>query len=308
MTDAMLNSGSATKNYGSSTSIDVDGSPDKAALLRWDLSSVPADASVESASITLRLSSGTNHEYEIYELLQSWNEAQTTWSQSASGSSWGAAGAQQGGIDRGTTVLGTITSSSTGFVTIALNSAGIAVVQNWITDPTSNHGFVIQDYANSTSDGFTMSSSEHSTVSYRPRLTVAYRSAESAPIAGDPEMGSTAPEFGPIATAARTEVLQFERHVSQEKSVASENEMDSVQQYILNALLERVSQRVESGTAASVGRSHRSADGPGLNLDQSHKPAAIPRSAAGVIDADALDSVFREFSLQSALANIGESR
>ena len=94
-----------------------------------------------------------------------------TWNRLSATSTWAKAGAQ-GANDRGSTVLGTVTAPTIAKVTITLNAAGIAVVQNWINSPASNFGFTIQNYANS--KAFAFSSSEASTAANRPKLSVTY--------------------------------------------------------------------------------------------------------------------------------------
>ena len=86
--------------------------------------------------------------------------------------SWQTAGAN-GANDRETTVLGSITGNSSGSQTITLNAACIAKVQAWVNTPSSNFGFILLDYTQS--NGLDLSSSEASTVSQRPKLTVTYQ-------------------------------------------------------------------------------------------------------------------------------------
>ena len=105
-------------------------------------------------------------------MLRAWDEATATWNQAANGSPWGTAGALNAS-DRGTTVLGSFTPSATGLRTITLNAAGIAAVQKWINDPSTNRGFIIQDYANSS--GADISTSEAATATQRPKITITYR-------------------------------------------------------------------------------------------------------------------------------------
>jgi hypothetical protein len=120
-------------------------------------------------------------------MLRAWDEMSATWNQAASGSPWASAGAQGNG-DHGTTALGALAASSMGTYQITLNAAGIAAVQKWINDPSMNHGFIIQDYSNSSGADFT--TREGSTASQRPKLTITYR--PSGPI-GNPPPTNEAP-------------------------------------------------------------------------------------------------------------------
>lgn len=173
--DTRLRASYPTTNYGGTSTLRVDGWQDDAALLKWDLSSIPAGSTIQSVSLTLNVSDPTRSTYEIYQLKRDWSETTSTWRQAASGVNWQTAGAK-GTLDRGSTVLGTVTASSVGPATIKLNSAGLAVVQSWINNPSSNYGFVIQDY--SATDGLSFSSSNHSNPAVRPTLTVSYSSGD----------------------------------------------------------------------------------------------------------------------------------
>jgi hypothetical protein len=73
-------------------------------------------------------------------------------------------------------VLGTVTATAAGTVTINLNAAGIAVVQSWVNTPSSNHGFILMDYA-ATSDRLEFSSSEDTNTALRPTFKVNYIAA-----------------------------------------------------------------------------------------------------------------------------------
>src|SRR5829696_1622081 len=109
--DAGLSQQSPNTNSGAATTLKVDGDdPDSSgsdvyAALRWDLSSIPAGATVSSATVTLNISNhsndtGTPQTYAAYELEKAWNEGQLTWNQAATGSPWTTAGAK-GTTDRG---------------------------------------------------------------------------------------------------------------------------------------------------------------------------------------------------------------
>ncbi len=175
--DTKLSSSNPTINYGSATSLRADGSPDETILVKWDTSSVPAGSVVQSASLTFKITNATVDSYEIYEMMADWDEVTTNWTMYSSTGSWELAGAQ-GPSERGTSVLGTLAASLTGFVTVELNAAGVALVQSWIDNPLGNFGLIIQDYA-SASDGVSFNTSETSTASNRPKLTIRYLPTDS---------------------------------------------------------------------------------------------------------------------------------
>jgi hypothetical protein len=172
MVDASLRSDAPSTNYAAASTLLIDGSPDYAAVMRWDLSSVPAGKTVTSAQLSFNVVDVSTHSYELYALKLPFNEAQVTWQRASTATAWQTAGAS-GANDRETTVLGTAVGSASGTLNVALNASGIAKLQGWINSPASNHGFVMLDY--SQSNGLDVSSSEASTVSLRPKLTVTYQ-------------------------------------------------------------------------------------------------------------------------------------
>ncbi|MBZ5515236.1 MAG: DNRLRE domain-containing protein [Acidobacteriia bacterium] len=175
--DTSLSENAPDTNLGTSTTLLIDGDDpggtgkDLTALIRWDISSIPSGSDVTTATITIRITNASPNTYQIYELKRDWVETEATWNVSSAGVAWEVPGAR-GSTDRGTTVLGTILASSTGTATITLNSAGIAVVQSWINNSSSNFGLIFANSSNA--DGLDFGSSENSTLSYRPMLTVSY--------------------------------------------------------------------------------------------------------------------------------------
>jgi hypothetical protein len=169
--DTKMKSGSPTKNYGSDTTLEIDGSPDESSILYWDLAGIPLGSLIQSVDITVNVTNSSSHSYEFYELLRPWVEGEATWNEYALGQSWEVAGAD-GSADRGSTVLGIVT-GPVGLTTISLNSDGVALVKSWVDNPSSNNGFVCLDYVGATKD-INFSSRETGTVSERPMLTVTY--------------------------------------------------------------------------------------------------------------------------------------
>lgn len=175
--DATIRQASTGTNYGSETTCEADGDDgsgvDKSCLLRWSLSGLPADAVITSASITLRVVDGSANTYSAYQLNRGWTESQVSWNSAQSGSAWGTPGALNAS-DRGAAV-GTIT-GGTGSRTITLNSAGIAMVQGWVSG--ANNGLIIASTSNT--DGIDFASAQHATVSYRPQLSITYTTSTGA--------------------------------------------------------------------------------------------------------------------------------
>ncbi|PTL83229.1 DUF3616 domain-containing protein [Vitiosangium sp. GDMCC 1.1324] len=175
--DSMIEEENPDDNHGGDTSISASGDTPSGSgnenyiLLQWDVSSIPANASVRAASIVVTVSDKADQTYDFYELTRAWTESQVTWKAADSSHDWASNGADGSG-DRNTVSLGSIKASSTGTYTVTLNASGLAVVQKWVTTPSNNRGVII---ANKDNDNrLELRSSEYSTKSSRPKLTVTW--------------------------------------------------------------------------------------------------------------------------------------
>lgn len=175
--DTYLNQSAPNTNYGAKTTLYVDGDDpagtgrDSSALLFFDLSSIPPNAVVSAASLTLWVTDATAQGYPIYASNRAWLESQATWNRAAIGAAWQSAGAQ-GAADRDPTLLATLAVSATGSRSTKLNASGIAKLQDWIANPSSNFGFVVA--STSLTDKLAFASSETNWASRRPKLSVTY--------------------------------------------------------------------------------------------------------------------------------------
>jgi len=189
--DTSIDSVDEDLNFGTAAVWGADGRITTSAiggLVRWDVSSLSQGSAVQSASITLDVTNTSDDTYEIYALLQPWQETGATWNQFATGEDWQSPGARSSS-DRGSVVLGSVTATTFGTITIELNQAGVTIVQSWINDPSTNHGLLFADYTNS-SNHVEFSSRETLNVAARPKLTINF-------------LGSTAPDVnqGPMVNA-----------------------------------------------------------------------------------------------------------
>src|SRR5919107_2150620 len=170
--DAQIVENAPAKNYGAATSLGVNGNypsgsgRDEFALLKWDLSGIAPRTQVNSASVTLNVTTASPQSYQAYVLKRPWVESAVTWNVYSGGTPWQVAGAK-GSLDREATVAGSITPSAKGKNTLALPPA---VVQGWVDNPATNQGIII---ANSSSTrGFTFDSREATDPTRRPQLTL----------------------------------------------------------------------------------------------------------------------------------------
>ncbi|TQF13801.1 DUF3616 domain-containing protein [Myxococcus llanfairpwllgwyngyllgogerychwyrndrobwllllantysiliogogogochensis] len=178
--DAMIEEEDSDANHGSDTKLSASGDTpagsgnENFALLAWDVSAIPANAVVRSASLTVTVSDKADQDYQLYALTRGWTESQVTWEQADNNQDWASNGADGTG-DRDSTVLGTLRAPATGTYTVALNAQGVAAVQRWVSTPASNQGLIL---ANKDNDNrLELRSSEYSTKASRPRLTVTWEAS-----------------------------------------------------------------------------------------------------------------------------------
>ena len=165
------------------TPIVVDGSPVEQVLLRFDgifgagANQIPQGSTVDSAVLTLRVGSGANDQstnpVNYHRLLHAWTDTDV-WA--AYGvAPWNATGGVQAdGVDAVASVEATATMST---ASTAYAVSVVGSVQSWANDPSSNHGWAILPTG---TDGLRLESSESTTASFRPMLSVTF----SAPVTG----------------------------------------------------------------------------------------------------------------------------
>src|SRR5690349_4539868 len=155
MADSYMEQFHADENFGSANNMIVGEVGSRAmppfeirrGLLRFDLSSLPAGAVVNSA--TLQISAvlmlpqdPVNSDFGIHLLLEDWDELAVSWNSPLAGVSWTAPGAS----DPADTVQAP---SSTVFVTglgnyvFPTTPSLISDVQAWVNDPRSNFGWLL---------------------------------------------------------------------------------------------------------------------------------------------------------------------
>jgi hypothetical protein len=193
--DTMIRALNANTNHGSLATLEMDGSPDIASLVAWDVSAIPRGSIVVSASFELHVTNTTSHSYDAYVMDRAWDEMSATWNLARTGQSWATAGAS-GALDHGSAVAGVIAARTLGTLRVDLNDVGRSAVQRWIDDPLTNHGLIFQNYATAT-DGLDFRSSESATVSQRPRLIVTYTAPPATDPPADPQNAAPTVSAGP---------------------------------------------------------------------------------------------------------------
>lgn len=184
--DTYLDADNPATNFATAPTLDLahNRNGDKlAALIKFDVSSLPAAAEIISAQLVLYpLSLQSGSELKVSRLAPSsqWQADQATWSQAADQVSWPGGSATQGA------------SQENEFIRAAQRAIGFEVAEQlraWQADPASNRGLALRGYtAYDQNYGYTrlgFASSENKDSALRPRLIVRYACALPGDVNGD---------------------------------------------------------------------------------------------------------------------------
>jgi len=172
--DSYVNTNSDTTNYGANASMVVDisggGLGSQHALLQFDLSSMPANATISSATLTVNATAnGGAANLNVYQLNEAWTENQVTWKQRVTGTNWSTQG--------GTITGGVQANLNTGLT--GLHSWDITtLVQSWYTTPANNNGLMIA----SPDTGGTTVTYESNEGTTAPQLVINFTVPQAAPV------------------------------------------------------------------------------------------------------------------------------
>lgn len=150
----MMDSYNHTTNYHMEKPYTGDGSTAQTTrdrvLIRWDVSAIPAGATVTAVSVdlfdtdTASTKAGlTSWAAELYRCHQAWVDTQVTWDVYKTGTGWGTAGCDNTTSDRASSASQSVTVSTTtdnAWRTFASTAALVADVQAWV-DGTTNNGW-----------------------------------------------------------------------------------------------------------------------------------------------------------------------
>jgi len=179
--DTYIYGGSKNANFGTAIEMGVgedNNTNNRVArsLLKFDLSTIPANATINSAVLSLwtssNLSSNTRT-IRVYRLNRAFNETQATWSIAATGISWQTAGAS-GVNDRESTSIGSV---------MILNNEAPniekpivltpAKIQEMVNGTFPNRGFIVVADTE-LDDRFNYKTSDSATANQRPKLVIQY--------------------------------------------------------------------------------------------------------------------------------------
>ena len=169
--DAHLESDDEDDNFGGRRSLNVDGRPHHHAVLKFPNlfengdGQIPLGSTINSATLTLRVSNTTNEDPTVYRVIEPWTESEVTWSERSVDVDWSDEGVDGTG-SHAATAVGDFPMSRKGFqsldVTVSLRS--------W-SNGELNEGWV---FIENSTNGADFHSSETRRVNERPKLTVNY--------------------------------------------------------------------------------------------------------------------------------------
>jgi hypothetical protein len=184
--DARLSSASPTSNFGTDTSLAV-GEADTTvntgrSLVKFDLTSIPANATINSATLSLWQfsdNSSNARTFRVYRSLRAWVESQTTWNIYSTGNNWQAAGGF-GANDSEQTDIGSLAFTATEANGEKQWSLTASAIQEMVAGTFTNNGFLLKADTES-NDMYQFRSSDWTTAGERPKLVIDYSEATNTP-------------------------------------------------------------------------------------------------------------------------------
>lgn len=200
--DASISAYSPAANLGHDAYLRLKSDGVYASLLRFDLSSIPADHQVVSATLRLyAVSRDKTYPFYAspYQVLRPWVEEEVTWERARAGDPWASPGCNAPGVDRSAATY-EVQSLEAERVWVHFNVT--APAGTWVQHPEQNHGLILLG-AGPVATTFTFYSSDFSQVGYRPQLCIAHLPA--APTPTPTETFTPTPTEPPTATPTPTE-------------------------------------------------------------------------------------------------------
>lgn len=181
--DATISEKSLDMPLGGQTTLDSgttgpnEGLKMNRALLKFDVAaSIPTNATVTSVALTMTVvqaPTATNLWFSLHKVLKGWSESVVTWTNRLSPAApWSAPGGAEA-LDYSSSVAQSNFITGTGTFTFTSSSSLVADVQDWVSNPATNFGWILiceqEDLERSVRK---FASRESSTATNRPSLEV----------------------------------------------------------------------------------------------------------------------------------------
>ncbi|MBC7262225.1 MAG: DNRLRE domain-containing protein, partial [Chloroflexi bacterium] len=182
------------------------------ALLKFDLSPVPAGMEIKAAKLIVNLLESRSSSISIsaYEVLRPWVDSEATWQWASQAERWATPGAGGAGDCSSSAVYTVGNVRQAGAYTFNVKP----LVERWLATPGSNQGLMLTGGGPYSADTYPLASAEYSDMSKRPLLEIWYMEPWPAPTAtpiltrtSTPTVTPTETVSGPTPTATASPVF-----------------------------------------------------------------------------------------------------
>ncbi len=152
---------------------DLTGTDVRRSVIKFDLSSIPSNAVITSASLKLiQLGGSGSITVNVHRLLRNWVNAQVTWNEYSTGNSWSTAG---GGAGTDYTSTATDSKAMSSYAGGTVDSYNVLTdVQDIVNNGGNNYGWIMKLATESGNTYVGYNSQDAGTPANRPILTVVY--------------------------------------------------------------------------------------------------------------------------------------
>ena len=145
---------------------------DMSTMMQFNLSSIPSTATVLEATLRIYVIQAGAHDLpvNIYRVLEYWAPGQVSWYRPRTGVTWSEAGCRRAGSDYATAPGAAFTFREQN---VFLDTNVTAIVQEWVTNPNRNYGFIMQG-GGLTSVEYSIITVDNPVAELRPRLLLTW--------------------------------------------------------------------------------------------------------------------------------------
>ncbi|HXQ39537.1 MAG TPA: DNRLRE domain-containing protein, partial [Anaerolineales bacterium] len=190
--DSYIDGGSPSNNYGADNIFAVrpDNGADRRGLVKFDLSSIPVNANITSATLHLYSQDNkTGQTTSLYRVTSNWSESTVTWQ------SWTQPG---GDFASGTSYFTFLPDQNNCMLTMDIAS----LVRAWVNGTYPNYGLML--YSTGPNHTIKYSSKEDGTASHQPKLDIVYSVPTHTPTVTNTPTITHTPTHTPTATPSNT--------------------------------------------------------------------------------------------------------